>query len=494
MARRSSSSSSDLSDAFARRQRRRLRERRDALELESVRAAHTGRNDLSGRLRLEDRALDDLILPKRALLKRDEKRIAQAVKLAAHSGWLPPLLVSEAGEVIGDPLPLETARAMELAELACVVVSGDLGKAQIKLITTALAQQAASARFDLEVLRENLIEIEGAGLDISLTGLEIGQVDLALDLKHADPALDKSPEPSGPVVSRLGDLWLLGEHRLLCGDATDPEAYQRLMAGKLAVAGIGDPPYNVPIAGNVSGNGKIKHDDFIMGVGEWTETEFQAFLTNYLTASAAHVVEGGALFAFMDWRSVHLLVIAGKSAGLSHVNTCMWSKGSGAFGTPWRSAHEFIPVFANGPKLVLDNVALGRHGRNRTNVFEYPGANQRGGSASKALALHSTPKSVEMIADMMLDVTAPGDIVLDPFLGSGTTIIAADAVGRVGHGLDLDPKYVDVITRRWEALGHGPARHADTGATFAEVSEARLINHDMGGANEDDDTGSQPVP
>jgi DNA modification methylase len=275
------------------------------------------------------------------------------------------------------------------------------------------------------------------------------------------------------IVSRPGDLFLLDGHRLLCADATDPASYTLLMEGKVAACSIGDPPYNVPIAGNVSGNGKVKHGDFMMGVGEWSEDEFQAFLTRYLDASAAHVRDGAAIFAFMDWRSQHLLTLAGKAAGLKHVNSCVWSKGGGAMGTPWRSAHEQILVFAKGDRIRTDNVELGRHGRNRTNVWEYAGANRPGSSAGKALALHSTPKSVEMIADAMRDVTAPGDIVLDPFLGSGTTIMAAHAVGRIGYGLELDPKYVDVIVRRWQDYTGKPAIHAASGASFAELAATR---------------------
>ena len=469
MAHRSKSQKGPLGEALAERQRRRLRERRDALELERSGATAAGRNDLGGRLRLEDRLLRELTLPKASLIKRDDRRLAHAVRLAKHEGWLPPPLVSEAGEVIGDPLSIEAARVMDLAELPCLIVTGELSEAEITLITTALAQQGASARIDLDVLRENLLQIQSAGLDLSLTGLEIGQVDLALNHAHTNPDLDNSPEPSGPAVSRLGDLWLLGKHRLLCGDATSAETYQQLMDGKQAAASIGDPPYNIPIAGNVSGAGKVKHEDFIMGVGEWTDEEFHSFLETYLATTMRHVAPDGAIFAFMDWRSIHLLVLAGRAAGLTHVTTCVWSKGSGAFGSPWRSAHELIPVFANGPQLKLDNVELGRHGRNRTNVFEYPGANRPGSSAGKALALHSTPKSVEMIADMILDVTAPDDVVLDPFLGSGTTIIAAETVGRVGYGLELDPRYVDVIIRRWEALDRGHAILASTGESFGEV-------------------------
>ncbi|MGQ0588123.1 MAG: DNA-methyltransferase [Sphingosinicella sp.] len=462
-----------LSDGLAAGQRRRRGQRRDRVALEDAAKASAGRNDLAGWLRLEDRPLDALDPGDRRLLKADERRIAKAVRLASHIGWIPPLLVSEAGAILGDPLSYDVAKAMEMPDIACVIVPGEMGPTDIKLIATALAQQAASGVFDIEVLRSNLIEIKSAGIDLDLTGIELPQVDIIIGDRQTDPKLDACPEPETAVTSRMNDLWLLGQHLVLCGDATDPAAYIRLMAGKQATASIGDPPFNIAIEGHVSGKGKVKHQDFIMGVGEWTDDEFAAFLTRYLHASAAHVVAGGAIFAFMDWRSVHILVLAGKAAGLTHVNTCVWAKGGGAMGRPWRSAHELIPVFANGDRLLIDNIELGRHGRNRTNVFEYPGANRPGSSASKALALHSTPKSVEMIADAILDVTSRGDIVLDPFLGSGTTIIAADAVDRIGYGLELDPKYVDVIVRRWQEMSGKPAIHAEEGETFDSIAHKR---------------------
>lgn len=464
-----------VTKTIAAREGRRRKHRRGETELQTAINDPARRNDLTGRLRLENRPLGSLKLLDRALAKADPKRLAHAIKLANHSGWVPPPLINEHGEVIGEVLNVEVASKLELAELTCVVVSGEISTDEVRLISVALQQQAATAEIDLDALQFNLIKIRDAGLPLDLTGIEAPQLELIIAGQSGlDPDLDNEPAPLPEVVSVLGDIWLLGKNRVLCGDATDPECYHRLMDGMKAGASVGDPPFNIPIAGMVSGNGKVKHQDFVMGVGEWSEDEFLDFLTRYLRVSAEHVMDGAAIFSFMDWRSSHLLVLAGKAAGLTYKAKCIWSKGGGAMGTPWRSAFEEIAVFSRGNKFRTDNVELGRHGRNRSNVWEYAGANRPGSSAGKALALHSTPKSVEMIADAIRDTTSFGEIVLDPFLGSGTTIMAAEAVQRVGYGLELDPKYVDVIVRRWEQYTGEQAVHSVSGQSFSEVAQERL--------------------
>jgi DNA modification methylase len=463
-----------MTKVIAAREGRRRKERRAEMELEAATYEPNRRNDLTGRLRLEDRPLGSLKLLDRPLVKSDAKRLAKAVKLANHCGWVPPPLINEAGEIIGEALNYEVARQLDLAELTCVVVTGDITTDEVRLISVALQEQAGTAEIDLDALQFNLIKIRDAGLPLELTGIDAPQLELIMaGQPELDPDLDKEPQPQAQVVSILGDLWLLGESRVLCADAAMPASYERLMEGKKAGASVGDPPFNIPIAGNVSGKGKVQHQDFVMGVGEWSEEEFLDFLISYLRASSQHVLDDAAIFAFMDWRSSHLVVTAGKAAGLTYKAKCIWSKGGGAMGTPWRSAFEEILVFTKGDKFRLDRVALGKHGRNRCNVWEYAGANRPGSSAGKALALHSTPKSVEMIADAIRDVTAPGEIVLDPFLGSGTTIMAAEAVDRIGYGLELDPKYVDVIVRRWQEYNQLDAVHAETGLTFSEIAEQR---------------------
>ena len=291
----------------------------------------------------------------------------------------------------------------------------------------------------------------------------------------ADPAegADQVPDVPTSIISKIGDLWQCGPHRVLCGSATEETSYVRLMDGKQAAATVSDPPYNTKIKGQVSGLGKHKHEDFVQASGEMSSTQFQAFLKTFLTNAAASCAKGSVIFAFMDWRMVHLLRAAADEAKLHHINTIIWDKGVGGMGALYRSAHELISVFCTAKSPAVNNVQLGKHGRDRTNVQHYPGANQPGSSAGSALALHATPKPVELIADLMLDVSEPGNIILGPFLGSGTALIAAETTGRVVYGIELDPKFVDVTVRRWEEWTGQRATLADDGRTFSEVAAAR---------------------
>jgi len=271
----------------------------------------------------------------------------------------------------------------------------------------------------------------------------------------------------------MGDLWLLGEHRIVCGNALDPDVLRVLLDGRNVQAALTDPPYNVPIAGNVSGLGKKTHAEFAMGSGEMNDAEWQAFLNQVLALLSVSLVEGGVIFVFMDWRSIHRLYAAGFSAGLDLVNLIVWYKEAGAMGGLYRSAHELIAVFCKGKVPRTDNIELGRHGRNRTNVWVAPGANRRGSSANEMLEFHATPKPVELCLDALLDVTERGDTVLDIFLGSGTTLIAAEKTGRACCGAEIEPCFVDVSIRRWEHLTGQEAILAATGETFMQVGRSR---------------------
>lgn len=462
-----------LTQRLAKRASAANRARREAIALAEAASEPDRTNYPEGNFRLETVPIELVRTLERPVSKEKSKRVAQAVALSCYSGILPPLLLSRELIVLGDHLSLEAARAKGLTEITCVIANVDLSPEQVRLINVALHHQAASLELDPDNLAYHLSELIEVGAPIELTGIDAPQIEILLaGARLIDERMDDVPLVEAQIVSRLGDMWLMEPHRCRCGDATLDADYAPLMDGQRAGCVIADSPYNIRIEGNVSGNGKVKHKDFVQGVGEWSEDEFSHFLATYIRLSADHTRDGAAIFAFMDHRSLHLLIPAGKSAGLKHVTTCIWHKGGGAYGSPYRSAHENIAVFAKG-KLAVDNVELGRHGRNRTNVWEYPGANRPGTSAAQALALHSTPKNVEMIADAIRDVTQRGDIVLDPFLGSGTTIIAAEATDRICYGLELDPQYVDVIVRRWEQQTGRAAIHAETGLTFSKVAKSR---------------------
>ncbi|WP_226948844.1 DNA-methyltransferase [Rhizorhabdus wittichii] len=265
----------------------------------------------------------------------------------------------------------------------------------------------------------------------------------------------------------------LDQHRLLCGDALAAKSYEALLAGRQIDCVFSDPPYNIKIEGVVSGLGKKKHKDFAMGVGEMSDEDFRAFLGGYLQRCKEHASPGAVIFACMDWRQIDLLMFAGRDAGLHRINKTIWNKGSGGMGSLYRSAYEEVVVFCTEASSATNNVLLGKNGRNRTNVWTYPGANRKGSSAGKALGDHPTPKPVELVADALQDVTQRGDLVFDPFIGSGTTLIAAEATGRIACGIDLDPGYVDVAIVRWQQMTGRQAIHADSGKSFEEVIRER---------------------
>lgn len=318
---------------------------------------------------------------------------------------------------------------------------------------------------------DELIELD---FDLSATGFSSQERDIILlDPAAAEAEEEEVPVPPAEPVSRLGDTFLLNKHRVHCGDATKAEGYSHVLGDQLATACLTDPPYNVKIKNNVSGLGKHKHGEFVMASGEMTTPEFHMFLKVFLELCVTALIDRGTIFSFMDWRSVHLLINAGLAVGLELINLAVWDKGAGAMGGFYRSTHELIPIFCKGSSPAINNIQLGRHGRDRCNIFRYPGANKPGTSAADALELHATPKNVDLIADAILDVTHRGDVVLDPFLGSGTTIIAAEKTGRIACGLELDPKFVDVCVRRWEQLTGLEAIHELSGLTFAELRAER---------------------
>jgi DNA modification methylase len=294
-----------------------------------------------------------------------------------------------------------------------------------------------------------------------------------------DPA-DVVPETlGGSPVSKLGVLWRLGQHRVLCGNALQNDAFVALMGEERAAAVFTDPPYNVAIDGHATGLGATHHRPFPMASGEMDSTEFTAFLGRACRNLASFSDDGALSYFCMDWRHIQELMAAAGEVYGGLKNLCVWVKDNGGMGSLYRSRHELIFVFKHGNGSHRNNVQLGRFGRNRSNVWCYPGVNSfaRSGAEGNLLSLHPTVKPVGMVADAILDCSGRGDIVLDPFLGSGTTLIAAERTGRRCHGLDLDPLYVDTIVRRWQALTGGSACDAVSGRSFDHIAaEAGAAN------------------
>jgi len=410
------------------------------------------------------------------------RRIARSIE---SFGFNVPVLVDRDLKVIAGHGRLLACRELGWTEVPTIQLE-HLSEAQACAFLIADNRLTEISSWDDQLLAEQLKELADIDLDFDLeaTGFAMGEIDLRIegldDLAEATEAdsADQLP-PSGPAVTQLGDLWLLGRHRLFCGDARDDAAYARLMAGKLAAMAFTDPPYNVPIDGHACGLGVIHHREFAIASGEMDEAEFSSFLSHACALMARHSVNGSLHYVCMDWRHLPELLAAGRAAYAELKNLCVWAKESAGMGSLYRSQHELVLVFKHGRGRHRNNVDLGRHGRHRTNVWRYPSVSAfaRASDEGSLLAMHPTVKPVRLVADAILDASARGDIVLDPFAGSGTTVIAAERAGRRCYGMELEPAYADTIVRRWEAFTGGKARRAKredaVGAVAAETADAR---------------------
>jgi DNA modification methylase len=311
----------------------------------------------------------------------------------------------------------------------------------------------------------------------------MGEIDLKIEELSSvkeDPADDLPPLISGLPAVKPGDLWLLNRHRLLCGNALESNDYRTLMNKAMAAMIFADPPFNVKIDGNVCGLGSIRHREFAMASGEMTETEFIAFLTRVCSLMARYSTDGSIHYICMDWRHMAELLEAGRLAYTELKNLCVWTKDNAGMGSLYRSQHELVFVFKHGRAAHRNNVDLGRNGRYRTNVWRYGGANsfsRNNTEEGNLLEVHPTVKPVAMVVDAILDCSARGDIVLDPFLGSGTTLMACERTGRICYAIELDNVYVDAAIRRWQIYTGSQAIHASTGCSFDEITSTKEVSH-----------------
>ena len=311
--------------------------------------------------------------------------------------------------------------------------------------------------------------------------LRVGEIDGLLD-RHGLDQEDDLPEVETGItpVSRLGDLWILGEHRLVCGDALRPESYAQSVGDDKAEMMFADPPYNVPVEGHVSGLGAVKHDNFAMASGELSSAEFQTFLKTSLGHAASRSINGAIHYVCMDWRHQRELIAAGDEVYSELKNLCIWNKSNAGMGSLYRSKHELIFVFKVGKKPHINNVALGKWGRHRTNVWDYVSQNALNGTKKSKLALHPTVKPVAMIADAIRDCSNRGGLILDPFGGAGTTLIAAERTGRRARVIELEPIFVDVTIERWQRLTGGTARSCGERSAICAARQHRGHRHRQG--------------
>jgi DNA modification methylase len=357
--------------------------------------------------------------------------------------------------------------------------------AQKRAYALADNKLALSAGWDEELLTIELQELSACDLDfdIEITGFSTAEIDGLIGSLNpedqGDPADEELPALDERPVSRLGDLWILGNHRLYCGDSRDPKSFEVLLGSERAQMVFTDPPYNVPIDGNVSGLGKVKHREFAMASGEMSSAEFTRFLAAIFGNLATFSVDGSIHFVCMDWRHAAEILKAGSDAYSELKNLCVWVKDNGGMGTFYRSRHELIFAFKSGDAPHINSFELGQHGRYRTNVWQYRGMNSLSANRQQELGLHPTVKPVAMIADAIKDVSNRSGIVLDCFGGSGATLIAAHKTGRRARLIEIDPIYVDRIIRRWQVYANDDAilaaagEHATSEQTFEAVAAER---------------------
>jgi len=406
------------------------------------------------------------------------KQVKQIAKSIEKFGFCNPVLVDDAKQIIAGHGRVEAAKLLRLEVVPTCLIS-HLSEAEKRAYILADNKLAENAGWDRELLAielQGLIELD---VDIELTGFETAEIDLVLEeAREASGAPvgpeDKTPEPSpGPAVTQTGDLWLLGDHRLLCGDARNKIAYERLLEGAKAEFVFTDPPYNVAIDGNVCGLGRIHHREFAMASGEMSEVDFTAFLQAVFAQLAENTVDGSIHQIFTDWRHLSEMLNAGRAVYSELKNVCVWNKTNAGMGSFYRSKHEFVFVWKSGTAAHLNNFELGQHGRHRTNVWDYPGISSGRAGRLEELALHPTVKPTALIGDAIKDCSRRGSLVLDPFCGSGTILIAAERTGRKARALEIDPHYVDVAVRRWQAYAGKAALLAETGETFEAIEERR---------------------
>ena len=392
-------------------------------------------------------------------------QLAQIEASIETFGFTNPLLIDEANVLIAGHGRLAAARRLGMDEVP-VIRFVHLSDPEKRALMLADNKIALNAGWDLDMLARELADLSSMDLsfDIDLTGFETAEIDLLIGNNDRSLESEAVPEPDRdrPVISCPGDIWQLGAHRLMCGNARDRDAVKTLMDGRVADVGFADPPFNVCIEGHVSGLGKVRHREFAEAAGEMSSEEFNDFLIQCLSNASAVTRDGAISFVCMDWRHIGELMQAGREAYGPLINLCVWAKTNGGMGSLYRSQHEQVFVYRKGDTQHRNNIQLGRFGRNRTNLWTYAGVNTFREGRMDELRAHPTAKPVEMIKDALLDVSRRSDVVLDLFMGSGSTLMAAERCGRVAYGLEVDPAYVDVVLRRWqEETGEDPVRLRD---------------------------------
>jgi DNA modification methylase len=406
------------------------------------------------------------------------KQIRQIAKSIERFGFCNPVLIDDSKQIVAGHGRVEAAKLIGMNDVPTLRLS-HLSEADKRAYILADNKLAEKAGWDCEILAIELQALIDLNFEVELTGFETAEIDILLDEAREAANSASGPEDAVPpyaaaaAVSSPGDLWLLGQHRLLCGDAREQTAYEALLDGDKAQFVFTDPPYNVEIDGHVCGLGRIRHVNFAMGCGEMSEAEFSTFLATVFERMAANSLDGSIHQICMDWRHLAEMLAAGRKVYSELKNLCVWNKTNAGMGSFYRSKHELVFIWKSGSAPHINTFELGQHGRSRSNVWDFAGVNVPKAGRLEELAMHPTVKPVALVADAIKDCSHRNGLVLDPFAGSGTVLIAAERTGRKARALEIDPAYVDVAIRRWQTYTGKRAVLAATGETFEEREEKR---------------------
>ena len=427
---------------------------------------------------LETMPISDLKPYPRNARIHSKKQIKQIARSIERFGFTNPVLISDGNEIIAGHGRVEAAKLLGHTTVPTVRLS-HLGPAERRAYILADNKLAQNAGWDRELLALELQGLIDLDFEVEFTGFSLAEIDLILeDAQESATAGPVGSEDDAPplqlrAVTRPGEVWRLGRHRLICGDARDKAVMDRLMVDERADLVFTDPPYNVPIDGHVTGHGRVRHREFAMAAGEMSSQAFTAFLKQTLGNAASAARDGAIAFVCMDWRHMEELLAAGRQVFSGLKNLCVWNKTNGGMGTFYRSKHELVFVFKIGTAPHTNTFGLGDTGRYRTNVWDYAGVNTFGTDRADELAMHPTVKPVALVADAIKDCSRRSEVVLDPFGGSGSTLIAAEKTGRYARLIEFDPLYCDQIIRRFERLTGKAAIHAAIASSFEAISEQR---------------------
>lgn len=421
-------------------------------------------------------AVAKLVLYEYNARQHTQKQIRQLANWIKQVGFINPIIVDRNNIVVAGHARLRAALLLDLKTVPCIRVD-DLSDDEVRAYRLADNKLAEIATWDDPLLRCELEVLSKMDLefDIECTGFELPEIEGILHIEENSNSSEENVIPTVPnqPISQIGDIYRLGDHKVACGDMRDAELTRRVMSQLSASVVVTDPPYNVSITDHARSNGKHQHTDFLMAVGEMTDEEYVQFLLVVFTLLKRFSRRGALFYIFIDWRHLPDLFQATHDLFAEMINLCVWNKSNGGMGSFYRSKHELIGVFKHGKAPHINNVQLGKYGRDRTNVWDYPGLSSFSKDRDAELARHPTPKPIALIKDILLDASHRGNVVLDGFLGAGSTLMACEQVHRCCVGIELDPKYVDVTLKRWmDYTGEEPI-HIDSGLTFTELAQKR---------------------